>query len=102
MGTSHGFKSLVSTEIEQIRNNCGKIIDFIVYACGTCFEYREGIERGKNLIYCVEKQYLIVLKKEFSHYVIITAYFVCNDKKQAAEIFKYALISIFFKYKHII
>lgn len=50
--------------------------------CGTCYEFREGIERGKNLIYCVDKQYLIVLKKEHSHYVIITAYSVSNDKKQ--------------------
>ena len=50
--------------------------------CSTCSEFREGIERGKNLIYCVEKQYLIVLKKENSHYVIITAYSVSNDKKQ--------------------
>ena len=23
--------------------------------CGTCYEFREGIERGKNLIYCVNK-----------------------------------------------
>ena len=50
--------------------------------CKTCFDFREGIERGKILIYCAEKQYLIVLKKKSECYIIVTAYSVSNNKKQ--------------------
>ena len=31
--------------------------------CEGCSEYRYGRSKGKELIYCVEKQYLIVLKQ---------------------------------------
>ena len=50
--------------------------------CEGCSEYRYGQSKGKELIYCVEKQYLIVLKRMSNCYIVVTAYSVNNDKNQ--------------------
>ena len=50
--------------------------------CVGCSEYRYGRSKGKELIYCVEKQYLIVLKKMSNCFIVVTAYSVNNDKNQ--------------------
>ena len=50
--------------------------------CKGCSEYRCGQSKGKELIYCVEKQYLIVLKRMSNCFIVVTAYSVNNDKNQ--------------------
>lgn len=50
--------------------------------CEVCSEYRFGRSKGKDLTYCVEKQYLIVLKRMSNCYIVVTAYSVNNDKNQ--------------------
>lgn len=53
-----------------------------INTCEGCSEYRCGQNKGKDLIYCVEKQYLIVLKRMSNCFIVVTAYSVNNDKNQ--------------------